>query len=151
MASSVSRLLPALASRGAPANPYQAPSRSSKLKKTLRPCHSPLSDLSALRDLTRNRQGEPLTITSGSEVITSAARGADFDSTVDGRARGVTVGGKVSSSVATARGMFIFITKQMGEIFWGVIIRTFFIAHRSSFIVDCSFVIVEWRFSGNDK
>jgi hypothetical protein len=71
-----------------------------------------------------------LTITSGSEVITSAARGAGFGSTVDGRARSVTIGGKVSSSVATARGMFIFITKQMGEIFWGVIIGTSFIVHR---------------------
>jgi hypothetical protein len=115
MASSVSRLLPAPASRGVPANPYQAPSRSSKLKKTLRPCHSPYSDLNALRDLTRNRHGEPLTITSGSEVITSAAGCADFDSTVDGPARSVTTGGKVSSIVATARGMFIFFNVSLGS------------------------------------
>jgi hypothetical protein len=49
-----------------------------------------------------------LTITSGSEVTTTAARGADFGSTADVRARSGAIGGKVSSSVATARGTFIF-------------------------------------------
>jgi hypothetical protein len=78
-----------------------------------------------------------LTITSGSEVITRAARGADFDLAADVRACNVTASGNVSSSVATARGMFTFITKQMGEIFWGVIIRTSFIVHRSMFICHC--------------
>jgi hypothetical protein len=101
---------------------------------TLRPCHSPLSALKALRDLTRNRQGEPLTITSGSEVTTSAARCADFDLAADVRACNVTASGKVSSSVATARGMFTFITKQMGEIFCFLGLNHQNIVHRSMFI-----------------
>src|SRR5262245_17177018 len=108
MASSVSRFLPETASTPTPATPYQAPSRSSKLKKTLRPCHSPLSDLNALRDFTRNRHGEPLTITSGSEVTTIAAWGADFVLAADVRACDVASGGIVNSTVTTTRGMFTF-------------------------------------------
>jgi hypothetical protein len=65
-----------------------------------------MSDLNALRDLTRNRQGEPLTITSGSDVTTSAAPGADIDASADVRACSVTSGNNIRSNVWTVRGIF---------------------------------------------
>jgi hypothetical protein len=86
------------------------------LKNTLRPRHSPLSDLSALRDLTRNRQGEPVPIISGSDVTTSVARDADFDPALDGRACGAAIGGIISARVTTTRGMFTFSVSE-SEVF----------------------------------
>jgi hypothetical protein len=75
---------------------------------TLRPCHSPLSDFNALRDLTRNRQGEPAPITPGSEVTSSATRDADLDPVLADRAWPVAIGDKINSNVRTARGIFTF-------------------------------------------
>src|SRR5262245_16748434 len=109
MASSASGLLPVTASSPTPANPYHLPSLSSKLKKTPRPCHLPMSDLRGFGDSTRNTQGEPLTITSGSEVTTSAAPGAEFDPGADVRACSVASGDEINeirSNVRTVRGIF---------------------------------------------
>jgi hypothetical protein len=65
-----------------------------------------MSDLKALRDLTRNRQGEPLTITSGSEVTISAAPGADINASADVRDCSVISGNNIRSNVWTVRGIF---------------------------------------------
>src|SRR5262245_23932502 len=99
-----------------PAKPYHILSRSSKLKNMLRSCHSPLSDISALRDLTRNRHGEPALITLGSEVTTSVARGADFDPLLDGRPCKGAIGDITSARVATTRGMFTYSVSE-SEVF----------------------------------
>src|SRR5215475_11993699 len=88
-----------------PANPYHDPFLSSKLKKTLRSCHLPLSDLNGVRDSTRNRQGEPLTITSGSDVTTSAAPGTKFDAAAGVRACSAASGNKIRSNVRIFRGI----------------------------------------------
>src|SRR5262249_14910507 len=94
-----------------PANPHHNPLLSSKLKKTLRSCHLPLSDLNGLRDSTRKRHGEPLTITSGSDVTTSAAPGADFEPAADVRACSVASDNKIRSDVCTFRGIFTSLTQ----------------------------------------